>query len=222
MQRLRITFSRGGELKHITHLDLMRLWQRVLRRADIPLIYSQGFSPHPRISLAAPLAIGVTSNSELMDIYLERRFSPHFFIKSVKEQLPVGIDILEVSEAGVMLPSLQSQLRFAEYKITVDADKKPKEVEAAIRSLLSSDSLPWQHTRDKEIRKYDLRALIEDIWLIESNPPEYTIGMRLRCDSAGTGRPEQVASALGFANPPKSIHRTKLILEKQVKAAALR
>jgi radical SAM-linked protein len=222
MQRLRITFSRGGELKYITHLDLMRLWQRVLRRANIPLIYSQGFSPHPRISLAAPLAIGVTSSSELMDIFLERRFSPHFFIKSVKEQLPGGIDILEVAEVGVGLPSLQSQIRFAEYKIVIEADKKSKEVEDAIRSLLSSDSLPWQHTRDKEIRKYDLRALIEDIWLIESSPPEFAIGMRLRCDSAGTGRPEQVVSALGLANPPKSIHRTKLILEKQVKAAAYR
>ncbi|OGO03484.1 MAG: hypothetical protein A2Y59_03875 [Chloroflexi bacterium RBG_13_52_14] len=222
MQRLRITFSRGEELKYITHLDLMRLWQRVLRRANIPLIYSQGFSPHPRISLAAPLAIGVTSSSELMDIYLERRLSPHFFIKSVKEQLPRGIDILEVAEVGVGLPSLQSQLRFAEYKVVLDADKKPKEVEAAICSLLESDSLPWQHTRDKEIRKYDLRTLIEDIWLIESSPPEFAVGMRLRCDSDGTGRPEQVVSALGFANPPKSIHRTKLILEKQLKAAAYR
>jgi radical SAM-linked protein len=222
MQRLRITFSRSEELKYITHLDLMRLWQRVLRRADIPLVYSQGFSPHPRISLAAPLAIGVTSSSELMDIYLERRLSPHFFIKSVKEQLPRGIDILEVAEVGVGLPSLQSQIRFAEYKVVIEVDKKPKEVESAINSLLSSDSLPWQHTRDKEIRKYDLRALIEDIWLIESRSPEFVIGMRLRCDSAGTGRPEQVVSALGFANPPKSIHRTELILEKQVKSAALR
>ncbi len=222
MQRLRITFSRGEELKYITHLDLMRLWQRALRRADIPLVYSQGFSPHPRISLAAPLAIGVTSSSELMDIYLERRLSPHFFIKSVKEQLPGGIDILEVAEVGAGLPSLQSQIRFAEYKVVVEVDKKPKEVEAAIRSLLESDSLPWQHTRDKEVRKYDLRALIEDIWLIESRPPEFVVGMRLRCDSAGTGRPEQVVSALGFAHPPRSIHRTRLILEKQVKAAAFR
>jgi radical SAM-linked protein len=222
MQRLRITFSRGEELKYITHLDLMRLWQRVLRRADIPLVYSQGFSPHPRISLGAPLAIGVTSSSELMDIYLERRLSPHFFIKSVKEQLPRGIDILEVAEIGAGLPSLQSQIRFAEYKVVIEVDKKPKDVEAAIRSLLSSDSLPWQHVRDKEVRKYDLRALIEDIWLMESNSPEFVIGMRLRCDSAGTGRPEQVISALGFDNPPQSIHRTRLVLEKQVKSAAFR
>ncbi len=217
MQRLRLTFSRSEELKYISHLDLMRLWQRALRRADIPLVYSQGFSPHPRLSLAAPLAVGVTSGGELIDIFLERRVSPHFFIKAVREQLPRGIDISEVVEVGLGLPSLQSQVRYAEYKVIADTDKKPNEVEAAIDSLLSSDELPWQHARDKEVRKYDLRTLVEDIWIIESHPPEYTIGMKLRCDSSGTGRAEQVLSALGLTTHPKSIHRTKLILEKQAR-----
>jgi radical SAM-linked protein len=217
MQRLRLTFSRSEELKYISHLDLMRLWQRVLRRADIPLVYSQGFSPHPRLSLAAPLAVGVTSGGELIDIFLERRVSPHFFIKVVREQLPRGIDISEVAEVGLGLPSLQSQVRYAEYKVIADTDKKPDEVETAIDSLLSSDELPWQHARDKEVRKYDLRTLVEDIWIIESHPPEYTMGMKLRCDSSGTGRPEQVLAALGLTIHPKSIHRTKLILEKQAR-----
>jgi radical SAM-linked protein len=217
MQRLRLTFSRSEELKYISHLDLMRLWQRVLRRADIPLVYSQGFSPHPRLSLAAPLAVGVTSGGELIDIFLERRVSPHFFIKAVREQLPRGIDISEVAEVGLGLPSLQSQVRYAEYKVIADTDKKPNEVQTAIDSLLSSDELPWQHARDKEVRRYDLRTLVEDIWIIESHPPEYTMGMKLRCDSAGTGRPEQVLSALGLTIHPKAIHRTKLILEKQAR-----
>ena len=217
MQRLRLTFSRSEELKYISHLDLMRLWQRVLRRADIPLVYSQGFSPHPRLSLAAPLAVGVTSGGELIDIFLERRVSPHFFMKVVGEQLPSGIDISEIAEVGLGLPSLQSQVRYAEYKVIADTDKKPNEVEAAIDSLLSSDELPWQHARDKEVRKYDLRTLVEDIWIIESHPPEYTFGMKLRCDSSGTGRAEQVLSALGLTIHPKSIHRTKLILEKQAR-----
>ena len=222
MQRLRLTFSRGEEIKYISHLDLMRLWQRVLRRADIPLVYSQGFSPHPRLSLAAPLAVGVTSGGELIDIFLERRVSPHFFIKVVREQLPRGIDISEVVEVGLGLPSLQSQVRSAEYRVIVETDKKPNEVETAINSLLSSDKLPWQHARDKEVRKYDLRTLVEDIWIIECHPPEFTMGMKLRCDGSGTGRPEQVLAALGFIDHPKSIHRTKLILEKQAKPVTYR
>ena len=217
MQRLRLTFSRGEGLKYISHLDLMRLWQRVLRRADIPLVYSQGFSPHPRLSLAAPLAVGVTSEGELIDIFLERRVSPHFFIKKVREQLPRGIDISEVLEVGLGLPSLQSQVRFAEYKVIAEAYKEPKEVEADIRSLLASDRLPWQHDRDKVVRKYDLRGLIDDLWLLDWHNGECTLGMRLHCDSMGTGRPEQVTLALGFPNHPKSIHRTKLILAQRAK-----
>lgn len=217
MQRLRLTFSRGDELKYISHLDLMRLWQRALRRADIPLVYSYGFSPHPRLSLAAPLAVGVRSSAELVDIFLERRVSPHFFIKTVSKQLPHGIDISEVVDVGLGLPSLQSQVRSAEYSVTIETDKSQQEIEAALNSLLARDTLPWQHARDKEIRRYDLRALIEDLWLIDQHPPECALGMRLRCDNAGTGRPEQVASAIGFANPPKSIHRTKLVLAQQDK-----
>jgi len=217
VQRLRLTFSRGEEVKYISHLDLMRLWQRALRRADIPLAYSQGFSPHPKLSLAAPLAVGVTSGGELMDIFLEHRVSPHFFIKTIGKQLPPSIDISEVVEVGLGLPSLQSQVRYAEYEVGVATDKGPKEVDASLGSLLARDTLPWQHARDKEIRKYDLRSLIESLWLLDWDPPECTLGMRLRCDNKGTGRPEQVISALGFANPPKSVHRTKLILAQQNK-----
>ncbi|MEE8469697.1 MAG: TIGR03936 family radical SAM-associated protein [Dehalococcoidia bacterium] len=217
MQRLRLTFSMGEELKYISHLDLMRLWQRALRRADIPVVYSQGFSPHPRLSLAAPLAIGVSSSGELMDLFLERRVSPHFFIKTISKQLPRGIDISEVAEVGLGLPSLQSQVRSAEYNVAVEVDQGKKEIEDGLSSLLGKGSLPWQHARDREIRKYDLRALIDDLWIIDWCPLECTLGMRLRCDNAGTGRPEQVVSALGFANPPKSIHRTKLILARNNK-----
>ena len=222
IQRLRVTFSIGDELKYISHLDLMRLWQRALRRADIPLAYSQGFSPHPRISLAAPLAIGVTSSCELMDIYVTSRVSPHHFIKAVCRQLPQGIDIFEVVEMGLGLPSLQSQMQYAEYEVGIETDKKQKEVEASLQTLLAKDTLPWQHTRDREIRKYDLRALIDSLWLINSNSQKLTLGMRLRCDSSGTGRPEQVTAALGFAEHPVYIHRTKLILNHRNRRPANR
>ena len=215
MQRLRLTFSRGNELKYISHLDLMRLWQRALRRASIPLVYSQGFSPHPRLSLAIPLAIGMTSSGELMDIFLEHRVSPHFFMNAVSKQLPGGVAISEVVEVGLDLPSLQSQILCAEYTISLSSEKSLEEIEASIKTILAKDGLPWQHTRDKEIRKYDLRSLIDDIWLIDWHPHECTLGMRLYCDSRGTGRPEQVTLAMGFADAPTSIHRTKLILDEQ-------
>lgn len=212
MQRLRITFSRGEEVKYIAHLDIMRLWERALRRAGIPIAYSQGFSPHPKISIAAPLPIGITSDSELMDIHLRKRVSPYFFIKTVSAQLPIGIGLLGVEQVALTLPSLQSQMRQTEYRVELETDKGPQEVGEVLYSLLAAKQLPWQHERDTGIRRYDLRPLVNHIWLIDCHESRCTLGMLLRNDSTATGRPEQVALALGFPNRPRSVHRTKLIL----------
>ncbi len=213
MHRLRVRFKRGGEVKFISHLDLIRLWQRAFQRAKIPIAYSEGFSPHPRISLAAPLPIRVTSDAELMDIHLTKWVSPHFLTSALSQQLPSGIEILQAYSIAPNQPSLQSQVRFAEYQVTMKMEMGKAEVEAAITDLLSTEHLPWQHQRDTGPRHYDLRGLISDLWLMDYQPPYGTIGMRLRCDSGGSGRPEQVSLALGFTSPPQSIHRTKLILK---------
>ena len=213
MQRLRIRFCRGQEVKFISHLDIMRLWQRALHRAEVALAYSEGFSPHPRISLAAPLPVGVTSEAELMDIVGTKWVSPHWFTAAASQQLPPGIEILQVYQIALTMPSLQSQVRYAEYRVEVETEKGQMDIESAVTSLLSIKHLPWQHQRDTGRRSYDLRALIDDLWLIDWHHPYATIGMRLRCDNTGSGRPEQVAAALGFAHHPQLIHRTKLILK---------
>jgi radical SAM-linked protein len=212
MQRIRIRFSRGEELKFISHLDIMRLWQRALHRAGIPLAYTEGFSPHPRISLAAPLAVGVTSQSELMDVLCSKWVSPHSFTAAASQQLPPGIEILQVHMVAPTMPSLQSQVSHAEYEVETETDKDQEGIKTALDHLLSLEELPWHHQRDTGTRNYDLRSLIDDLWLIDWHHGHCTIGMRLRCDSSGSGRPEQVAAALGFSHST-SIRRTKLILK---------
>ena len=211
-QRLRVRFGRGQEIKFISHLDIMRLWQRALHRAGVALAYSEGFSPHPRISLAAPLPIGVTSEAELMDIFSTKWISPHFFTKAVSRQLPAGIDIQQVYQIALNLPSLQSQVRYAEYEVEVETEKEQGDIEVALTSLLSLKHLPWKHQRDTGVRHYDLRALIDNLWLIDWHRSYCAVGMKLRCDSNGSGRPEQVTAALGFTCYPQSIHRVKLVL----------
>ncbi|MDP2719786.1 MAG: TIGR03936 family radical SAM-associated protein [Dehalococcoidia bacterium] len=213
--RLRLKFERVEELKYISHLDLMRLWERALRRAKLPLAYSEGFTPHPRISLAAPLALGVTSEAELMDIFLERRIPSSLIATAVPPQLPPGIKLLETQVISPSAPSLQSIVRFAEYRVLVTSSKNEAEVTASMDSLLSAESLPWQHNRDTGPRRYDLRPLIEDLWLIRSQEDDFLIGMRLVLGSQGAGRPEQVTAALGFSSPPVSIHRTGLLLTRR-------
>lgn len=212
MQRLRIRFSRGEEIKFISHLDIMRLWHRAFHRAQIPLAYTEGFSPHPRLSLAAPLAVGITSQAELMDAFCSKWVSPHFFTDAVSQQLPAGIEIMQVFSVAPTMPSLQSQVSQAEYEVELETEKDQPEVKAALASLLAAEHFPWHHERDTGTRNYDLRSLIDDLWLIEWQKSSGTIGMRLRCDSGGSGRPEQVAAALGFSHP-NSIRRTKLLLK---------
>jgi len=212
VQRLRLRFSRGEELKYISHLDLMRLWERTLRRAEIPMAYSEGFSPHPRISLAAPLPIGVTSEAELMDVVVKKAVSPYFFMQNTKPQLPRGVEVFEVLQVPLTAPSLQSQAQFIDYRVSDRSDKTADEIRGAIATTLQAEKLPWHHMRDTGPRYYDLRPLIEDLWLESWQDRVFTLGMRLRCDAHGTGRPEQVTAALGLSEHPSLVHRTKIIL----------
>ena len=212
MQRLRLKFSRGEELKFLSHLDLMRLWERAIRRAGLPLAYSEGFTPHPQIAMAAPLSVGITSQAELMDVVLSRWLPPQTFMAQIREQLPHGIELLEIWPVGPKTPSLQSQVKFVEYRVEIETERESREIELALQTLLSAKELPWHHLRDTGVRYYDLRALVDDLWLIDCRDSLCVLGMRLSCDEKGTGRPEQVAKALGFLQRPKLIHRTSLIL----------
>jgi len=212
VQRLRLRFSRGEELKYISHLDLMRLWERALRRAGIPIAYSEGFSPHPRISLAAPLPIGVTSEAELMDVVVKKAVSPCFFMQHTKPQLPRGIEVFEVQKVPLTAPSLQSQAQFIDYRVSDRSDRSADEIRDAITTTLQAKKLPWHHMRDTGPRYYDLRPLIEDLHLEGWEDHVFTLGMRLRCDAQGTGRPEQVTASLGLTEHPSIVHRTKIIL----------
>jgi hypothetical protein len=126
--------------------------------------------------------------------------------------LPHGVEILQVYNIAPVLPSLQSQVRFAEYTVVLETDRTRADIEDAIAGLLAKESLPWQHHRDTGPHKYDLRKLIDDIWVIDFGAGRGALGMRLRCDNTGSGRPEQVAAALGFEKYPESIHRTQLLL----------
>jgi radical SAM-linked protein len=196
-------------------LDVMRLWIRALRRARISVVYSEGFSPHPRISLAVPLSVGMTGESEFMDVTVDKVTSPHWFMDVINRQLPTGIEVLEVYPIALSVPSLQSQVRFAHFRVEVATGKTEEEIKADVRRLLSLEHIPWYHERDTGRRNYDLRVLIDDIRVEGCKNGICTIEMKLRCDESGSGRPEQVVFALGFNEYPKSIERTGLDLIAQ-------
>ena len=205
MQRLRLRFSRGPQLMYISHLDMVRLWHRALRRAGLEPAYSEGFNPHPRIQLAAPLPLGVTGGSELMDVVLVSQVAPGAVLIRLNGQLPPGASVVQVLPVPFELPSLQSQVRRAQYRVEVPLEEDGPVPEEAIEGFLALESLPWSHQREQKIRCYDLRSLVVDLWVEEKKPSSVIIGMLLKCDNSGSGRPEQVIRALGLPEP-ESIH----------------
>ncbi len=211
VQRLRLTFTRGEEMKYITHLDLMRFWERALRRAEIPVAYSEGFSPHAQIALASPLPVGTTSDAELMDVFLDRTMTPREFRELAAPQLPPAVTIARIEEAGMALPSLQAEVRSAEYE--VDVTPAPGfDTAAAIAAFLAAESVPWEHKRDNETRSYDIRAQVLDLSVTPGGAdPCVRLRMVLKNDNTGSGRPDQVTAALGLPAPLR-VHRTKLVL----------
>jgi len=208
-QRLRVTFTRGEEMKYITHLDLMRFWERALRRAGVPISYSEGFSPHAQISLAAPLPVGTTSDGELMDVFLSEHVTPKALIEQVAPQLPPAIQIKAVEDVGLSLPALQADVRFAEYEVDVAADEDS--ARDAVQRFLAAESVPWEHRREDEVRSYDIRPLVDSIEVAQACDGRVRLLMRLRNDNSGSGRPDQVVAALGLAVPAR-IHRARLLL----------
>jgi radical SAM-linked protein len=201
-----MTFTKGDELKYISHLDLMRVWERALRRAKMPVLHSKGYNPRPKISIAAPLAVGITGQREVMDVTLERPVAPMDFATSVARQLPKGISLVEVEEAYASLPSLQSQVRSAEYVVALEARETGEEMSRRLAALLRSERLP----RQRRGKTYDLRPLIESVSLKESSSEHHLLRMRLRTGEQGTGRPDEVLAELGLQDLVIGVTRTQL------------
>ena len=213
MQRLRVGFSRGEATKYISHLDMMRYWERAFRRAGFRITMSQGFHPHPRFSLASPLPVGVTSEGEVLDVYLDDFVEPRDFLKQLSPQMAPSIQVLTVEEASLQSPSLQAALRFSDYTVTVEAQASFDEAQQRVAQLLAQTALPWEHVRDGDRKAYDLRPLINQLSVAEARQGTVVLAMRLKTDSSASGRPEQVARALGFEEPPLAVHRVRLLFE---------
>src|SRR5512140_3138353 len=106
--RIRITFTKQGALRYTGHLDLHKLWERTARRADLPLAYSQGFHPQPKMNIAAALPLGFSSRCEVMDLRLKDEISLEGLPEKLQATLPTGIRVLNVESVDERLPALQT------------------------------------------------------------------------------------------------------------------
>jgi radical SAM-linked protein len=207
--RLRITFSKTEEMRYTGHLDLHRTWERTFRRAKLPIAYSQGFHPQPKINLAAALPLGFTSQAEVGDFWLEKDLPLEEIEKSLTQALPPGIKVEHMQIVDLRNSSLQSLVESAEYIVTVLDNCI--QLDDKLENILNSVSL----LRERRGKKYDLRPLIEKLETIDNdayNRPRLL--MQLSALSGATGRPEEVLAVLDIPAQAARIHRTRLILKE--------
>jgi radical SAM-linked protein len=207
-----------AEAGDLGNRDLVRAWEAAITAAGYAVSYSEGKRRSAKISLAAPLPLGVTSDCELVDVYLNSPADPDELLKAVNNHLVTGIQALAVQETGVDGPSLQSQLRWAEYEAVLAPDPaRADEVRRRAEDLLACETLPSQYVRQNAVKSYDLRPLVLDI-TVEQRPEALAVRMRVRAEQDRTGRADQVLLALGIE--AERITRTGMGLDET--GAALR
>ena len=235
-QRLRVWLGKQGDMALVSHLDLIRLFDRAVRRAALPIAFTGGYHPGPRISPANALSLGATSAGEIVDFELTEALEPSVFQAKLQAQLPVDIPIYQVKVIPVTDPSATKQLEKAEYFITMasafDEIPSAQQWRTWVQAVQMADTI-WQEqtTKSGKVKQVNLRERLFDLEFIEdvaayrlpgrSLPPQVPNPVVLRyigsCRNDGVLlRPEQVGYMLGQTAEQEfqvlHIHRNRLIL----------
>jgi radical SAM-linked protein len=222
--RIRVTFSKTGSLRYIGHLDLHQIWERTARRAGLPLAYTQGFHPGPRIQIAAALPLGFLGRAEMVDMWLNDSGGdePRPYANLLQNAAPPGLTILTVEPVDEKSPALQTQVVAAEYEVSLLEAGTQSELETKVAELLAKPSLP----RERRGKPYDLRPLIQSLTLLPSPDGSPTgvlregagvrLEMILSAREGATGRPEEVLAELNIPFEQTRIERTRLIFKSEI------
>jgi radical SAM-linked protein len=209
IMRARITFTKQGALRYTGHLDLHRLWERAMRRADLPLSYSQGFHPQPKISLASALPLGFSSRGEVLDVRFNDEIPTDEIAARLKDSLPPDIQVTHVESVDEREPALQTQVLSATYDVHLTEPVDGSELMRKVEELMKSESLP----RERRDKLYDLRPLIETLDVLTEADGKVWMQMKLAARDGATGRPEEVLNALGIEPEYTLVERTLLIFK---------
>ncbi len=232
--RLRITFSKSGALRYTGHLDLQTIWERTVRRAGLPLAYTQGFHPGPRIQIASALPLGFIGRAEIVDVWLldnvgaglsapqgytsvQGGDGPRPYVDLLQPAAPPGLTIISVEQVDERGPALQTQVTSAVYEVALLDPVDEKELAERLAAMLEAESLP----RERRRKQYDLRPLIEEISISPCPFPSgrgagVRVFMRLAACEGATGRPEEVLDILGIQVEMARIERVRLILKNDI------
>ncbi|MEH2164493.1 MAG: TIGR03960 family B12-binding radical SAM protein [Nostoc sp.] len=223
-QRLRVWFGKQGDMALVSHLDLIRLFDRVVRRAGLPIAFTGGFHPMPRISVATALALGATSSGEIADFELTLPVDIDTFQEKLVREMPTDIPIYNVEQIDLRTPAASQLLETAEYLITVAAVEETTSIQWQewIDTIKAKDELWYEHTtKSGKSQLINLRDRLFELELIETHKgiTESMSVIRYVGSYRQDGfllRPEQILFMLGrVANGEFQllhIHRNRLIL----------
>ncbi len=206
--RIRVTFAKTEDMRYTSHLDVHRTWERTLRRARLPLSYSQGFNKRPKLNLAAALPLGFTSDCEMAEFWLGNDPSLSEVESRLRKAAPPGIKILSIEEIDPTAPKIPNLVDSADYAVVL-LDPVP-DLEQRVSETLAAKSL----LRERRSKPYDLRPLIEDLRVVAAPEENQCLEMRLAARTGATGRPEEALLALGIEPFSARVHRRALILKE--------
>ncbi|TDD69239.1 DUF2344 domain-containing protein [Jiangella aurantiaca] len=206
VQRLRVRFAKRGRLRFTSHRDFQRAFERALRRADVPMAWSQGFTPHPRVSYAGAAPTGAASEAEYLELAVTRVCDPEQVRAALDSALPPGLDIVEVVEAGP--GALADRLQASSWAIQLPG-AVPEQAAAAVTAFLTAASVPVERLTKNGVRQLDPRAAVLRLTADTAADP-VTLRAVIRHQSP-TVRPDEVLAGLrivaGFTppQPPRAV-----------------
>ncbi len=208
MQRLRVRYAKRGPARFTSHRDFSRAFERALRRAGVPMAYSSGFSPHPRISYANASPTSAATEAEYLEIGLSEACDPQRVLTALNEVLPPGLRILEVWEAeGTSLPD-----RLTGSAWIIDLGPVDRhELEGAVAELLATDSLLVTRMTKNGLREFDIRSAVVELGIIDDSPVGTAQLRLISLHQTPLVRPDDVVKALRQLRPSLASDRPPLL-----------
>ena len=160
--RVRVRFSKLGKVRFTSHRDVARIWERVFRKAALPVAYSEGFSPRPKLAFGLALPTGAESLGEYLDIELAEDRPVSELATRLTDAMPAGFTVLVVEPVDRSAVSIQEDVEACTWEITV-RERSADEVDAAVARVVAAGALPLARERKGELRVDDLRPGIESL-----------------------------------------------------------
>lgn len=202
MWTYRIKYAKLGRVRFISHLDVMRAIVRAVNRANIPVAYTEGFNPRPKLSMGPALPLGYESNCELADIFLARMLSPETLHERLGAAMPCGLDLLETGWVLGSSPRL-SRASSARYMIELPKGEVADNCHTLVREFLVRDSAPVERVRRDTSSIVDVRRFVIDA-RVTVKPDSRWLQVEISMGGQGSCSPSEVAQAALDLSPDRA------------------